>query len=312
MRGGMDHLCVGVFHDEGLGRELGKRGTASDLLMFNRKTDERIYSFIAPASEKIAVKSQMASAIDAAVVSCAVISSELGETILLLDALGVREGVLVLPLYADRDRVAAMVRGTSLALFHVMERNPVEILECLSSMAVVRDTASPTVVVVDHSFSVKGVGEVVLGFVRQGIVRRHDRLRLLPTDKEVIVRSIQVQDKDFEEAAAGSRVGLLIKDATVEEMKRGSLLCAPGAAQLASSVTLSFVQNRYYLEMRTGLFHVAVGMQTVPALVTSVNDGNVVFGLEKPVGFTSADRFLLLDLNAKKMHLMGHGKAVPS
>ncbi len=309
---GMDHLAVGVFHDDALARELGKKGTASDVLMFNRKTDERIFTFLAPAAEKITVKSQIASAIDAAVVSCEVISAEFGETVLLLDAMGVREGILVLPLYADRERVAAMVQGTILSSFHILERKPTEILECLSSMAVVRDAASPTVVSVDHSFSVKGVGEVILGFVKQGTVHRHDTLRLLPADKDVLVRSIQMQDMDFEEAAAGSRVGLLIKDATVEEMKRGSLLCANGAARTASSVTLSFTKNRYYPEVKTGLFHVAVGMQTVPASVTSVNNGSITLGLEKPVGFMASERFLLLDLNAKKVHLVGRGMVVSS
>lgn len=308
----MDHLTVGVFHDEALARELGKKGTASDLLMFNRKTDERIFTFLAPAAEKIAVKSQIASAIDCAVVSCEVVSAEFGETVLLLDAMGLREGILVLPLYADRERVAAMVKGTALASYHVVERKPVEILDCLSSMVPSRDTGSPTVVSVDHAFSVKGVGEVILGFVKQGTVHRHDALRLLPADKLVSVRSIQMQDEDFEEAGAGCRVGLLIKDATVEEMKRGSLLCAPGAATLAKDLTLSFAKNRYYPEVKTGLFHLAVGMQTVPASVTAVNDGTVTMGLEKPVGFLSKERFLLLDLNAKKMHLVGSGTAVSS
>jgi selenocysteine-specific translation elongation factor len=35
---------------------------------------------------------------------------------------------------------------------------------------------------VDHSFSVKGVGEVILGFVKKGIVKRYDDLHLLLLD----------------------------------------------------------------------------------------------------------------------------------
>jgi selenocysteine-specific translation elongation factor len=306
----MDHLTVGVFHDEALARELGKKGTASDVLMFNRKTDERIFTFIAPAMEKIAVKAQVASMVDCAVVSAAMISAEFGETVLLLDALGVTDGILVLPLYADREHVARMVQGTVLAKYHILENKPVDILQCLSSMVVQRDATSPVMVSVDHSFSVKGVGEVILGFVRQGVVRRHDTLRLLPADKDVLVRSIQMQDQDFAEAAAGSRVGLLIKDATVEDMKRGSLLCAPGAAMLSKEIVLGFSKNPFYPEFRAGLFHVAVGMQVVPAMVSLGEAGLVKVSLEKPVGFTSNETFVLLDLNAKKMHLMGKGAAV--
>ena len=307
----MDNLTVGVFHDEALARELGKKGTASDLLMFNRKTDTRVFTFVAPAADKIGVKAEIGAMIDCAVVSAAVISAEFGETVLLLDAMGITDGVLVLPLFADRDHVAKMVKGTVLAKYHVMENKPMDLLQYLSSMTKVRDSSLPVVVSVDHSFSVKGVGEVVLGLVRQGTVRRHDKLRLLPADKDVQVRSIQMQDEDFAEAGAGSRVGLLIKDAVVDEMRRGSLLCAPGVAQLTNKVVLQFTRNPFYPELKAGLFHCAVGEQVVPALVTP-QDGTVTVELEKPVCFTPSEPFLLLDLNAKKMHLIGRGTVITS
>src|SRR5208283_4732505 len=132
---------------------------------------------------------------------------------------------------ATPDQIAAIIKSTALRSFIVQERDPTKILEVLRSFEPERDTSSSTVVVVDHSFSVKGVGEVVLGFVRRGIVRKYDKLTLLPENKEVIVRSIQMQDEDYEEAEAGARVGLALKGATVEEMKRGSILCAPGSAK---------------------------------------------------------------------------------
>jgi selenocysteine-specific translation elongation factor len=306
----MDHLTVGVFHDEALARELGKKGTESDLLMFNRKTEDRIFTFIAPASEKVSVKCQVASAIDCAVVSCVELTADVGETILLLDALGVSKGLLLVPPFSDHDRVVRLVKGTCLESFQIVERDVQLVSEWMSRVVPFRDSVVPAVVTVDHSFSVKGVGEVILGFVRQGTVRRHDVLRLLPVSKDVSVRSIQMQDKDFEEAGAGCRVGLLIKDATVDEMRRGSMLCAAGAASSTSSLTLRFVRNKFYPEVKTGLFHVAVGMQTVPASVTAVNNGDLSLSLEKPVGFVATDTFLLLDLNAKKMHLMGKGTVV--
>lgn len=306
----MDHLTVGVFHDESLARELGKKGTESDLLMFNRKTEERIFTFMAPASEKITVKSQIASAIDCAIVSCGEVTAEVGETIVLLDAMGVSKGLLLVPPFSDQDRVLKLVKGTCLESFEVMERSVQGVSEWLSKVAPQRNLGLPTVVSIDHSFSVKGVGEVILGFVRQGVVHRHDVLRLMPLGKDVLVRSIQMQDKDFEEAGAGCRVGLLIKDATVEEMRRGAMLCAPGAATSATSLSLRFTKNKFYPEVKTGLFHLAVGMQTVPASITSINNGNISIGLEKPVGFVPTETFLLLDLNAKKMHLMGKGTAI--
>ena len=85
----------------------------------------------------------------------------------------------------------------------------------------------------------KGVGEVVLGFVKSGVVKKYDNLRLLPANKEVIVRSIQIQDEDYEQAEAGTRVGLAIKGATVDEMVRGSVLSNSATIKTETELKIS-------------------------------------------------------------------------
>jgi selenocysteine-specific translation elongation factor len=165
--------------------------------------------------------------------------------------------------------------------------------------------------VVDHSFSVKGVGEVILGFVRRGVVRKYDKLTLLPVNKEVLVRSIQMQDEDYDQAEAGSRVGLAIKDATVEEMKRGSVLCASGSAMTGTSFKLAFKKSPFYSDdMSEGTFHATLGMQTVPIKITE-STTSVAIESEKPIAYTPDDNFLLLNLNAKKMRVMGKANVLP-
>jgi selenocysteine-specific translation elongation factor len=304
----MKNLAVGVFHDIMLSKELGKKGTESDILMCNRKTDEEIYTFLSPVDDKLAPKSQIMSSIDVAVVSIASLTPEVGETILMLDAFGISKGIIVVPPYTDVTPIQALIKGTSLTSFEIQERDPHRILNALQTITPHRDLTASPVVVIDHSFSVRGVGEVILGFVKKGILRRHDNLMLLPANKEVMVRSIQMQDIDVEEAAAGSRVGLAIKGATAEEMKRGSLLCTKDAATQASTIPLLFTKNRFYTEaVREGLFHVTIEMQTVPATVTKINNGSLTIISEKAVALMPDTRVILMNLNAKKLHLMGHG-----
>jgi len=304
----MKNLAVGVFHDNQLSRELGKKGTESDILMCNKKTDDAIYTFLCPVDDRLAPKSQIMSSIDAAILAIPSMTPEVGETILMLDAFGVSKGLIVVPPYTDVGAIQSLIQGRSLASFQILERDPVRIQSMLQAITPARDLSSPPMVVIDHSFSVKGVGEVILGFVKKGILRKHDTLLLLPANKEIIVRSIQMQDADFDEAEAGSRVGLAIKGATAEEMKRGSLLCPVGNATLASMIPLSFTKNRFYTEgIREGLFHVTVGMQTVPATITTINNGSLILESEKPVAYTTDARFLLMNLNAKKLHVMGYG-----
>jgi selenocysteine-specific translation elongation factor len=307
----MKHLAVGVFHDDAIGRELGRKETGSDIVMFNRKMDEHIFTFMSPLEDKISVKSQIICSIDAAVVALAEMTRELGETVVMLDSLGISKGIAVTSLYATPEQITAITSDTSLASFIIGKRDPGKMLQVLKTSDPERDTASPVLVVVDHSFSVKGVGEVILGFVKKGIVRKYDELILLPANKRVMVRSIQMQDEDFDEAEAGSRVGLAIKGATVEEMKRGSVLCASDSAKTGTTVKLSFKKSPFYPDdVREGAFHVTVGMQTVPITITGKSETSLIIESEKPIVYTPEDIFLLLDLNAKKMRIMGKAFAM--
>ncbi len=309
----MKHLTVGVFHDDSIGRELGKKGTESDIVMFNRKMGEHIFTIMSPMEDKLSAKSQIISSIDAAIVAFGGITRELGETVVMLDSLGISNGIAVTSPYATAEQIASITKTTSIGSFIVGNREPAKILEVLKNYAPSRDTLSSTVVVVDHSFSVKGVGEVILGFIRKGIVRKYDKLALLPAGKEVIVRSIQMQDEEYDEAQAGARVGLAMKGATVEEMERGAVLCAPGSAKISTKLKLSFIKSPFYSDdIRNGAFHATVGMQTVPIAITQGDATAVAIESEKPIVYTHEDTFLLLDLNAKKMRIMGKGHALNS
>ena len=309
----MKNLTVGIFHDEEIGRELGKRGTESDMVMYNRRTDDCIFTFMQPVGDKVSVKSQIMSCIDAAILAVTEMTPAVGETALMLDSFGISRGVIIVPPYTEPSTITTITKGTSLESFVVTERDIPKIREILEGFESARDTSSPVSVVVDHSFHVKGVGEIVLGSVRSGIVKRHDKLLLLPDNTEVVVRSIQMQDKDFNEAEAGSRVGLAIKGATAEEMDRGSVICAPGSARTSTTLTLAFAPNRYYAAgIREGAFHLTVGMQTIPVNVTGINNGTITIESKKSMVYTPDGTFLLLDLNAKKLHVMGKGHAIAS
>jgi selenocysteine-specific translation elongation factor len=303
-------LNVGVFNDAEMIRALGKKGTESDIIFSNRKDPDCVYTFMQPAEDKVIPKSEIAVSIDAAVVSFAQPNPGLGETILMLDAAGVKCGVVIVHPGTDVRQVVEMTKGTTLESFVVREKIETHIMETLSCAAPVRDNSSPASVVIDHSFSVKGVGEVVLGFVRQGTVKKFQKLLLLPGGKEVIVRSIQMHDKDYDEAPAGSRVGLCMKGAAVDEMRRGAVLAEPGACKVSQKVALSFAKNKFYRDgPKEGSFHVTAGMQTVPVKVSGVSEGGLTIEAQKPLVYSAGDTFLLMDLNAPKVHLIGHGKA---
>jgi selenocysteine-specific translation elongation factor len=303
----MKHLTVGLFNDnDSLGRELGKKGTESDIVVFNRKMDDCIFTLMSPVEDKITAKSQIVSAIDAAIVLFSGMTRELGESIVLLNSVGVSTGIAISSPYATPEQVRSITKGTSLESFQVSEKDPVNVLQILKTLDPERDMASPVEIVVDHSFSVKGVGEVLLGFVKKGIVRKYDKLKLLPANKEVLVRSIQLQDEDCEEAPAGARVGLAVKGATVEEMSRGSILTATDKVKVATALQLHLDKSPFYSnDVNDGMLHVTVGMQTIPVTVKKREGDSIAIESEKPIGYAPEDVFLALDLNAKKNRVVG-------
>jgi selenocysteine-specific translation elongation factor len=307
----MNHLTVGIFHDDPLSRELGKKNTESDIVMCSRKTENNIFTFMYPVEDKLSPKSQIISSVDAAIVTFSGMTRELGETLVMLDSVGLSKGIAITSPYATADQIATLTKDTTAKSFSVENRDTVKILDLLKNYQPERNATSPIVVVVDHSFSVKGVGEVILGFIKRGAVRKYDKLTLLPANKEVIVRSIQMQDEEFDEAEVGSRVGLAMKGATVEEMKRGSMLCAPDDVRTGSTVKLSFKKSPFYSDdVKEGVFHATVGMQTLPITITEKSDTSIVIESEKPIVYLEQDTFLILDLNAKKVRIMGKAHAV--
>ena len=306
----MKHLTIGLFHDDDLGHELGKKGTESDILMYNRKTDDCVYSFMQPFEDKLTPKTQIISTIDAAIVSCKEITPEIGETILILDSVGISNGLIVVPEFSDTTQISALIKDTTLKDFSIVERNIIKIMETLEGINPDRDNSSPPAVIVDHSFSVKGVGEVILGLVKQGTIHKHDKMRLLPLDKEIVVRSIQMQDKDFDEAIAGCRVGLAIKGAIASEMRRGSIFTNQDGAKIGKDFKLKIKKNRFYPEIKTGVFHATVGMQSIPVNINEINGDIIDITTEKPICYTDDDNFIILDLNAKKLRHIGNGRIV--
>jgi selenocysteine-specific translation elongation factor len=263
---------------------------------------------MSPVADKLSAKSQIISTIDVAIVSFSQMTRELGDTILMLDLMGIKEGISITTPYATSDQISAITKATALKSFKVEPNNPGRLLETLKNINPKRDVVSPPVIVVDHSFSVKGVGEVVLGFVKQGTVRKYDKLKLLPANIEVIVRSIQIQDEDWDTAEAGTRVGLAIKGATIDELGRGSVLTTSNDVRADSKLRVSFQKSAFYSEgVREGSFHATIGMQTTPITISDVSDDSLGIDSANPLVHARQERLLLLDLNAKKTRIIGKG-----
>ena len=80
---------------------------------------------------------------------------------------------------------------------------------------------------IDRSFSLAGVGTVVTGTVLDGTVKVGEKIFAPELGKEIIVRNLQVHEKDEMKALSSQRTAINLQNAKVA-LKKGTLLCKKG------------------------------------------------------------------------------------
>lgn len=86
------------------------------------------------------------------------------------------------------------------------------------------DRDGPARLHIDRVFTIRGAGTVVTGTLWSGAIGRGDELRLLPSERQVRVRAVQVHGRPAERAQAGQRVAVNLIGVAVDEVKRGEVL----------------------------------------------------------------------------------------
>lgn len=301
-----------------IGSGLGKKGTESDLLFWNKKERELALTAIAPSTypERVVPLLQVASLCDFPILAADALDAVFGETAIALAATE-KKGLLILRNPETADRVRAMVKDR-LRGWISMDWNGEESLrrirELLPGIAPPRDTASLCTVVLDHAFAVRGVGTVALGFVRRGILRVHDELRLAPLDKSVLVRSIQRFDEDQTEAPPGSRVGVALKGVEAEEIERGSLLTADANVVSDSNCLVRPFRRVEFakdpIEPGGRGYHLQVGLYPRPVVLGGVG-AELKATADRPMPLVPGETAFLAVLRGPgSLRVLGHGPVV--
>ncbi|PYB67691.1 MULTISPECIES: EF-Tu/IF-2/RF-3 family GTPase [unclassified Thermoplasma] len=219
----MYHFNVFAYGVEDILREISKKGTESDIRLYNRKEEDGVMTFIEPIKypDKISSLTDSIYPTDIFIINGDNLDKYFAETVIALDLFGKRRGIIV----AQEDKqntIRKLLKDTQLQPEFFSGR-PMEIIDKIKAINIERSDQG-SLVVIDHYFKVKSVGTVVLGFVLSGKIKKHQDLYLSEINRQVQIRSIQVNDVDFEEAEAGTRVGLALKNVEVEELSRGMFL----------------------------------------------------------------------------------------
>jgi selenocysteine-specific elongation factor len=154
---------------------------------------------------------------------------------------------------------------------------------------------------IDRVFALAGAGTVVTGSTWSGAVAAGASVRLLPLDREVRVRSIQVHSQDADQAGPGRRTALALVGVSKDEIDRGQVaVTGTGWAPTSSlDVALELLPTaKKPLAVRTRI-RVHLGTAEIlgrVAQVRAIAPGETSVArllLERPLVARGGDRFVI-------------------
>ena len=192
--------------DTTIANELGKKGTSSDITIYDRKTNDKIISYCFPNTypEKLQPLLQSIAMSNYVIINISKLDSFLGEQLIAVDIFGIKNGFILYGYEIDVEKVRNIMKNTGLSSFQILDsleqlKNSIAEMESKTETDL-KDKGDESIqpskacIVVDHVFDVKGVGTVVLGTVKQGEIKTYDELVLSPSNKTVVIKSIQMHD----------------------------------------------------------------------------------------------------------------------
>jgi len=271
-----------VLGEQSIANDFGKKGTSTDMTLFDKKESDIIRTWIAPNGfpDKIQPLFQAINLAEYVIFYVGSLDKFTGEQIIALDVLKRKEGIISHTYEVDENRLSAMIKGT--VLEHYKRVSSSDIKQEINKLEPITKEGK-TKIVIDHCFDVKGVGTVVLGKVTQGKVKQYDNLKLFPNGADVMIKSIQMHDDPVEEATSPARVGLSVKGITVDDVNRGDYLCQDDSQNIQSEIELDFTQNPFYKSTisENQMCLVSIGMQIKAAKFKSIKP--LTLQLDKPV-----------------------------
>jgi len=296
-----------VLGKQDLASEFGKKGTESDLTLYDRKESDVIKTWVIPNGfpEKIQPLFQAINLAEYVIFHVDKLDKFTGEQIIALDSLKKEKGILSHTFDVDESKLNMMIKGTVVENYMRVEQDKIK--EEMNALEPITND-NPAELLIDHCFDVKGVGTVILGKVSNGTIKQYDNLKLYPHNIDVLIKSIQMHDDPVSESICPARVGLAVKGAKPDEVGRGDVISVEDAVEIKTEIELDFEKSPFYKSEITenqGCL-VNIGLQTKAAKFSSITPLKLVF--EKPVVCKKNDIAVILKPESTTIRILGSGK----
>ena len=296
-----------VLGKQDIASEFGKKGTETDLTLYDRKESDIIKTWVAPSGfpDKIQPLFQAINLAEYVILYVDKLDKFTGEQIIALDSLKKEKGILSHTFDVDESKLDAMIKDTVVENYLKVDQDKIkEEMDKLEPIS----TNGSSEMVIDHCFDVKGVGTVILGKVTNGKVKQYDNLKLYPAGIDVLIKSIQMHDDPVEESICPARVGLAVKGAKPDEVGRGDVICEEGTVDIKTEIEIDFQKSPFYKSEITenqGCL-VNIGLQIKAAKFTSITPLKLTF--EKPIVCKSGQIAIILKPESPTIRILGSGQ----
>ena len=296
-----------VLGKQDIASEFGKKGTESDLTLYDRKESDIIKTWVIPNGfpEKIQPLFQAINLAEYVIFHVDKLDKFTGEQIIALDSLKKEKGILSHTFDVDESKLNMMIKGTVVENYTRVDQDKIK--EEMNTLEPITND-NPAELLIDHCFDVKGVGTVILGKVTNGTIKQYDNLKLYPHNIDVLIKSIQMHDDPVPESVCPARVGLAVKGAKPDEVGRGDVISVENAVDVKTEIELDFEKSPFYKSEITenqGCL-VNVGLQTKAAKFSSITPLKLIF--EKPIVCKKNDIAVILKPESTTIRILGSGK----
>ena len=295
-----------VLGKQDVATEFGKKGTETDLTLYDRKESDVIKTWVVPSGfpDKIQPLFQAINLAEYAILYVDKLDKFAGEQIIALDLLKKEKGILSHTFDVDEAKLDMMIKGTVVENYVKVDHNMIK--EEMDKLEPITND-EPSEMVIDHCFDVKGVGTVILGKVTNGTVKQYDNLKLYPAGIDVLVKSIQMHDDPVTESICPARVGLAVKGVKPDDVARGDVISEEGAVDVKTEIELDFQKSPFYkneIAENQGCL-VNIGLQIKAAKFSSISPLKLTF--EKPIVCKTGQIAVILKPESTTIRILGSG-----
>ena len=328
-----------VLGDTSIVNNLGKKGTSTDITIYDMKTNNQIssYCFSNTYPDKLQSLLQSIAMSDYAILNISQLDSFLGEQIIALDIFNIKNGFILHNYNIDVEKIKNIIKKTNLSNYLILDsieelktnimqlqsednenekkaKEHKENSSTTSTLSTLQNSNNSTnnfvYIPIDHVFDVKGVGTVILGCIKHGEIKTHDELEINPANKNIVIKSIQMHDDPVNYSKKSSRVGLAIKGVIAKDISRGDIITSPGISKtINNSFQIKFNKNPYFRGeiIETQNYMINIGLQIRSVKIKKIENSELHITLEKPIAYIENDLCIVFSPDSKTMRIIGHG-----